>query len=59
MTVLKRHGDMLELVLSSLQVKIGAALLFGIALPSPDQSMHDIFAVLLVQHDVAQHRITA
>ena len=31
LTVLKRHGEMLELVLSSLQVNIGAALLFGIA----------------------------
>ena len=34
LAVLKRHGDMLELVLSSLQVPVGLALLSGIALPS-------------------------
>ena len=46
LTVLKRHGDILELVLSSLQVTMGLALLFGVALPSRSSlsADHDTFA---------------
>lgn len=44
LSVLKRHGDMLELVLSSLQVTIGLTFVFWNCFAIFDLPMRDIFA---------------